>query len=238
MPRIGLVCEGETDRVAIEWYVRKSLVERGFSEITVCKIPNYTDQTSKSKDIHGCTMVLAWLSQPPGKRQRFLVELFGGGLGTEKFDAIVVHLDADNLSKREFRQHVRNQYSMTVKNPRLPEKRGMELRRIIMSVAKLDKLSRGYAIAVAVESTETWCLSSFRNISGDAESISGSDLVQQFMSALHRFENRPIGSFTNVDKTAIRWERFCRHQSTKVELLELQCYHYKKFISDLVRVLE
>ena len=233
MPRIGLVCEGPTDRIAIEWYVRKSLVERGFSDITFREIPDHTDQTSKG--IQGCTMVLAWLSQAPGMRQKFLGDLFASGL--RKCDAIVVHLDADNLSRSQFRQHVRNQYSMTVKNPKLPEKRGIEIRRIIMSVGKLDSLSRGYAIAVAVQSTETWCLSSFRNISGDPESISGVPLNQQFMDALLKFEKQQPRIIKKVTKDPIRWERFCRHTATKVKLLERQCNHYRRLVSELVRVL-
>ena len=101
MPLIGLVCEGPTDRIAIEWYVRKSLVERGFSDITFRKIPEHTDQTSK--DIQGCTMVLAWLSKEPGERQKLLGDIFANGL--RRCDAIVAHLDADNLSMSQFRQH-------------------------------------------------------------------------------------------------------------------------------------
>jgi hypothetical protein len=236
MPRIGVVCEGKTDKVAIEWYVRKSLVCRGFDgDIAVCRISDHTDRTSG--DMQGYTRVLAWLSQPLEQRQRFFVDLFGGNLGPDKFDAIVVHLDADNLSTREFRNHVRNQYGMNVRNPTLPERRGFELRRVIMSVGDLSR-SGGYAIAAAVESTETWCLSSFRNISGDPESISGNALVQKFMESLHIFENRPTTNFNEVDKDSIRWERFCRHHSsTKAELLERQCYHYRIFVSDLVRIL-
>ena len=228
--RIGLVCEGATDRIAIEWYVRKSLVTRGFSDISFQDIPSHIDETSKG--IYGCTMVLAWLHQSPGERRRYFGGLFDGN--SEKCDAIIVHLDADNLSKTEFRQHVLNHYKMRVTNPRSPDRRGTEIRRIIMSVGQLD---RDYAIAAAVESTETWCLSSFGNTAGDPESISGSDLVQQFMSALHRFERRPIGDFKNVDKTDIRWERFCRHRSTKAEVIERRCPQYRKLVSELVRVL-
>lgn len=99
--RIGVVCEGDTDRVAIEWFVRMSLVIRGFDDIAVRKIANYTDQTSRG--IHGFTGGLAWLSQSPEQRQRFFVDLFGGDVRKEKFDAIVVHLDADNLCNQDRR---------------------------------------------------------------------------------------------------------------------------------------
>ena len=233
--RIGVVCEGDTDKVAIEWFVRMSLLIRGFDDIAVCKIASYTDQTSR--DVQGFTGVLAWLSQPPEQRRRFFVDLFGGDVRTEKFDAIVVHLDADNLSTKEFRNHVRNRYDTDVKNHRLPAKRGFELRQLIMSVGKMGKIGDGYAVAVAVESTETWCLSSFRDLPNDPESMSGAPLVQQFMDALHAFERRPKRVFRKANKDPIRWERFCRSTYENVEMLERQCFHYKKFVTDLVREL-
>ena len=233
--RIGVVCEGETDRVAIEWFVRMSLVIRGFDEIAVCRIASYTDQTSR--DTQGFTGVLAWLSQSPEQRQRFFVDLFGGDVRTEKFDAIVVHLDADNLSTKEFRNHVHSKYGKDVKNHRIPEKRGFEIRQLIMSVGKMGKVGDGYAVAVAVESTETWCLSSFRELRDDPESMSGATLVQQFMDALHAVERRPTEVFRKANKDPIRWERFCRRTYENVEVLERQCFHYKKLVTDLVREL-
>ena len=235
MTRIGLLCEGETDRIAIEWYIRKSLVQRGFTDIEFGEIRDHTDQTSR--DIHGWTMVLAWLSQEPGRRQKLLRDIFANS-SSRKYDAIVVHLDADNLSMSEFRQHVLNHYNMTVNNAGLPQKRGFEIRRIIMSVGKLDESSPAYAIGVAVESTETWCLSSFRNISGDPETISGNALDQQFMDALLKFEKRPPRIVSNATKTSIRWERFCRHPTaTRVNRIERQCFHYRRLVSDVLRVL-
>ena len=208
-------------------------MQRGFSDydITFPEIPSHVDNTSKP--VQGCTMVLAWLRQSPGARQRYFGGLFDSS--PERCDAIIVHLDADNLSEVAFRKHVLNHDGMNVKNPKVPDRRGAEIRRIIRAIGKLGL---GYVIATAVESTETWCLASFRDNLGSPERLSGPSLIQQFMDAMHEFEKRPTQIAKKPTKDRMRWERFCRHQlRTKAERIELQCPQYRMLVEDLVGVL-
>ena len=241
MPRIGLVCEGATDRAAIEYYVRESLNSRGYSDVEFLEIPAHRDKTAP---IHGWSMVLAWLSKSPQERNRYLTSPFAGNLHTQTCDAIVVHLDADNLSDAQFRCHIAKWYNTAVKDPTPAQHRGNEIRRIVRRVAKLTlQKSSGasglYVIAAAVESTETWCLSAFQLVNGNPERLSGFPLCQEFMTALHASEGRPIAGrvFSNVSKDVRRRERFCRRTSCDVRLIESQCYHYKKLIVDLCQVI-
>ena len=241
MPRIGLVCEGATDRAAIEYYVRESLSSRGYANVVFLEIPAHRNKTAA---IHGWSMVLAWLSKSPQDRNRYLTSPFAGNLHTQTCDAIVVHLDADNLSDAEFRRHVAKWYNTTVKDPNGAQHRGNEIERIVRQVAKLSSQKRGdfsslYIIASAVEATETWCLSASRFLNGNPEKLSGLALCQEFMTALHASEGRPIGGrvFSNISKDVKRRKRFCRRTSCDVRLIESQCYHYKKLIVDLCKVI-
>ena len=233
--RIGLVCEGETDRIAIEWFVRSSLVDRGFSgDISFCKIQDYKDQTSR--DIHGYTMVLAWLRQGPTARARLFGGMFAGD--SERLDAIVVHLDADNLSSMEFRTHVLRFYDMTVKNHRIPAKRGFAIRTLLTGVGGLGCSSGLYALAVAVESTESWCVAAF-GTTVDPESLKGPTLNAQFMHVMLKAERQPPQVIKEATKDPIRWERLCRRaKPTHVRRLERRCSHYEKLVHDVVRVLK
>ena len=237
MPRIGLVCEGGTDQAAIEHYVRQSLVSRGYSDVTFLKIPAHRDKTNP---IHGWSMVLAWLSKTSGERNRYLASLFASD-NPQKCDAIVVHLDADNLSESQFQDHVSKHYQTTVKDPKSPHHRGREIARIIRQIGNLSTSrnqsnNRRYVIAAAVESTETWCLTAFQAVHDNAERLSGLPLCEQFMTALHNFEQRPIRPFKKVSKDVRRRNKFCRNTADAASQIESQCYHYKKLISDLCQI--
>ena len=241
MPRIGLVCEGATDRAAIENYVRESLSSRGYTDVVFLEIPAHRNRTAP---IHGWSMVLAWLSRSPQNRNRYLTSPFAGNLHTQTCDAIVVHLDADNLSDAEFRRHIAKWYNTAVKDPTGAQHRGNEIKRIVRWVAKLRSQKRGggsnslYVIAPAVESTETWCLSASQFLNGNPERLSGLALCQEFMTALHASEGRPIGGrvFSNISKDVKRRNRFCRRTSCDARMIESQCYHYRRLIVDLCKV--
>ena len=239
MPRIGLVCEGATDRAAIEFYVRQSLVSRGYSDVTFLEIPAHRDKTTTP--IHGFAMVLAWLDQPSGERDRYLMDVFAGD-SVQKCDAILIHLDADNLSQPQFKEHVYKWYDTSVKSPQQAQDRGHEIIRLISHVGKLAS-SRGsaserYVVAAAVESTETWCLSAFRVVPVNPEILSGGSLCQEFMEALLTYEGRPTdGVFRKISKDVRRRTRFCRDTAQNANRIESQCYHYSQLVTDLCRVL-
>ena len=238
MPRIGLVCEGATDRAAITCYVRQSLVSRGYSDVTFFDIPAHRDKTTP---IHGFAMVLAWLSKPSGERNRYLMDLFAGD-NVQRCDAILVHLDADNLSQPQFKKHIHKWYKTSVKSSQRAQDRGKEIARLISHVGKLttsrDPASKRYVIAAAVESTETWCLSAFRVVRVNPEILSGGSLCQEFMQALLAYEGRPTGGvFRKISKDVRRRKRFCRGTAQNADRIERQCHHYNQLVIDLCKVL-
>ena len=232
MPRIGLVCEGATDRAAIERYVRQSLISRGYSDVTFLEIPAHHDKTAS---VHGFAMVLAWLNQSPAERSRYLTDLFAGD-NAQRCDAIVVHLDADNLSRSRFRKHVHRWYQTHLNNPVPPQHRGNEIARLIKRVGKFNSLQ--YVVAAAVESTETWCLSTFP-VSGNPEKLSGQSLRQKFMEVLHLSEGRPTCGrvFSRTSKGRKRREKYCDRTAQHTNRIENQCHHYNKLVTDLCKVI-
>ena len=240
MARIGLVCEGQTDRDAIECYVKRSLSNHGISNVTFLELPAYRDNTIA---ITGWGMVINWLSQNPAKRKHYLQDVFAGGLNTQQCDALVIHLDADNLSDSDFQTHIQSRFKTTVQTPSSPRDRGSELRRIMEHVAKFNSLTNSerdrHVVAAAVESTETWCLSAFQVRQGNPERLSGSSLCTQFMIALHQSEGRPTTGrpFRKISKAVRRRKRLCSRTARHASRIESQCYHYEKLISDLRQVI-
>ena len=239
MRRIGIVCEGPTDRHAIASYVRHSLSNQGISDVEFCDLPAYVDNTAP---LSGSAMVIRWLSQHPMMRSRYLRQLFAGNVKVPLFDALVIHLDADNLSNPSFRAHIYNRFQTTVQNPSGPQRRGSELRRIVEHVGKFSLLTKHdrdrHVLAVAVESTETWCVAAFSNQETNPEQLTPSALRQTFMSTLHKFEGRPTNAqFLKVSKDVRRRRKYCRLTAQYANRIEMQCSHYKKLVTDLCRVL-
>ena len=239
MRRVGIVCEGPTDRHAIASYVGQSLSNQGISDVEFRDLTAYVDNTAPST---GWAMVIRWLSQNPMIRTRYLRQLFAGSVNAPLVDALVIHLDVDNLSISSFRAHIYNRFQTTVQNPSGPQRRGSELRRVVEHVGKfslLEKYDRDrHVLAVAVESTETWCVAAFRNQKTDPEQLTASSLRQAFMSALHKFEGRPTNTqFRKVSKDVRRRSKFCRFTAKHADRIEMQCSHYKKLVTDLCRVL-
>ena len=232
--RIGIVCEGATDAHAITWFLGASLESRGVRAEFITLQPEM-DRTSPRG---GWGLVLKWLERnPPSSRNKmyFGGGLFGYGLSAYQCDVIVFQMDADNLSDEAFRSHIGNQFGMDVFDSDDPIDRGHEIRSIIEVAGNFNELveveRERHIVSPAVESTETWCVGAFRRLEEDPELLRGQELCVEFMTALHRSENRPIQVFTQVDKSPDRRSRFCKTHSVGVARLENQCRHYRELVS-------
>lgn len=235
--RIGIVCEGPTDRHAIVNFVRASLTDRGIRPEFVAIQPEI-DRTNPS----GWHAVLNWLlNNPPAVRLTSYLGggLFAEGLSAKSCDLLILQIDADNLSERGFQNWNRTRLGYTVKDMADPIGRGNEIRLIIRIAGKFDMLSdrdsRRHLPAPAVESTETWCIAAFRPLRRNPEYLSGPALCQEFMTALHESEGRPIQSFTHINKSPDRRRRYCGRHSSGFRRLEAQCRHYQALVESIVR---
>ena len=235
--RVGVVCEGQTDVHAITSFLEASLTGRGITP-TFVEIQPETDRTQPTDG--GWGAVLHWLQDnPPQVRiaTYFSGGLFGGGLSAKRCDVMVFQMDADILSDTPFQKWTKRHLKHSVVDRIDPVHRGNELRAIIEIAGAFHQLSpddkRRHIAAPAVESTETWCVAAFQSLSGDPERLTGPDLRDEFMTALHRSENRPVQQFSRIDKQPNRRRRYCTKHAVGVGRVETQCRHYRELVEAL-----
>ena len=238
--RIGVVCEGPTDAHAIVCFLHASLTHRGVTPDFISIQPD-ADKTRLPDG--GWGAVLRWLEKnPPRSRTKtyFHGGLFDDGLSAKQCDVMVFQLDTDILPDQAFQKWMRRHYDYSVRNLSDPVERGAEITSMIEIVGEFSKLSladlRRHIPAPSVESTETWCIAAFRQLSLDPELLSGSELCQEFMTTLHRSENRPIQNFVRINKDPNRRHRYCEKNSGGFARLERQCYHYLNLVDALVSI--
>lgn len=238
--RIGVVCEGPTDALAITNFLRASLKGHGIESVFVPIQPE-SDRTKPSDG--GWHAVLNWLRKnPPESRIKNYLSggLFDSDLSEKRCDVLVFQMDSDILSECGFQNWTRKTLDYDVTDSSDPIQRGNEIRSIIGVAGRFKTLSDDESTrhipAPAVESTETWCVAAVRTLSDDPERLKGTDLCQEFMTALHRSEDRDIQPFTQIDKTPGRRSRFCKkHAAGGFRLVETQCRHYRELVKSLTR---
>lgn len=212
--RIGVVCEGPTDEPAITNFLRASLKGQGIESVFVPIQPE-SDRTKPSDG--GWHAVLNWLRKnPPKSRIKNYLSggLFDDGLSAKRCNVLVFQIDSDILSECGFQNWTRNNLGYDVTDSSDPIQRGNEIRSIIGIAGKFEELSDDESTrhipAPAVESTEAWCVAVYGMFSGDHERLKGLDLCREFMTALHRSEDRDLQPFTQINKTPGRRSRFCK----------------------------
>lgn len=190
----------------------------------------------------GWLSVLRWLRGNPPKSRipTYLHEgLFDDGLSAKRCDVLVFQMDADILSHESFQNWARKSLRYDVADSADPTQRGSEIRSIIETAGDFGSLSRRdserHVTAPAVESTETWCIASFRTRRRNPEHLTGQELCHEFMTALLESEGRPVQSFTQIDKSPSRRRRFCERHSGGFQRVEKQCRHYRALVESVVR---
>ena len=198
-------------------------------------IPLQPDPDATSPE-GGWTNVLLWLkNHPPDNRvlQFFNGGLFGGELGQKPLDGILVQLDSDILGNDSFGAYVKKQHGHTVANPAAAGQRAEEVRHVLSLAARLLEMTEAdvsrHVLAPAVETTETWCVAAFSPLHSDFESLSGQDLVDEFMFALERSESRtPKPPYANVSKSPSRRLRFCEAYASQSDRVIAGCPRFQE----------
>lgn len=234
---IGVVCEGPTDAHAIRYFLQESLRARGVVPVFVSIQPKI-DKTRPSNG--GWGLVMNWLTRnPPESRTKayFRGGLFGEGMSAKQCDVLVIQMDTDILSQVTFQNWMQSNFQYSVNDDPTPIRRGGEVKLILEIVGEFDKLSDDdlsrHVFAPSVESTETWCIAVRRQLEIDPERLRGTDLMREFMTALHESEHRPIQDFVHLNKNADRRHRYCKENSDGFRTLEQQCFHYRALVDSL-----
>ena len=225
---IGVVCEGQTDYVAICSFLGQALVKREIEPKFIALQP----QPGNSDDA-GWTRVFFWLEQnPPEARIR---TYFGGGLfendlGSEKCDVLLFQMDSDILDDGTFSGYMKNR-AINYSIPANPVDRGKEICRLLSLFSRFEELVAAdmsrHIFAPAVESTETWCVAAFKKLATDPELLRGQELWDAFTDCLLRSEGRnPNPPFGTPDKDVKRRSEYCTRHANSV-FIEPQSLHFR-----------
>lgn len=233
--RIGVVCEGQTDYIAISQFVGSSLAAVG---IEADFLPIQPEMGAS--DDAGWTRVVFWLEQnPPASRfyKYFGNGLFHSSLSNKRCDVILIQMDSDILDDECFSNFM-NKKSIAFNVPSDPVGRGAEIRRILLNFAQSDTMTDAerlrYIWAPAVEATETWCIAAFARMDVDPEILKVQDLWNEFGKCLAQSEGKlPNSQYGQPDKDQDRRRKYCeKHIGSK--FLEAQSFHFREIINQII----
>ena len=238
--RIGVVCEGATDFVAIDAFFGQSLADHGI-EAEFVPIQPEKDKTSPEG---GWGNVLHWLQKktPAARKQEF----FNGGLFADDFaqppfDCLLIHLDTDILGNTSFKKFIKKAfgYNAIEPEPGEPTERAREVSDILRLVWQDEDMTKvdqeRHVPAVAVESTENWCVAAFSARPENFEALSREDLANRFMSALERSERRdPKTGYKKIDKSPKRREKFRKTHKGNYQRIASGCHHFQLILDRLL----
>lgn len=238
--RIGVVCEGPSDYPAIEHFVGVALADLGISATFRSLHP----EMDRTRPTGGWASVLTWFKRYTAQtriQKYFNGGLFGGDLGEDHLDAILVHLDSDVLEDVSFKKFVLKEYGVSIVTASNPRARAQEVEKVLAGAAEMSILSssdrKRHVFFPAIESTEAWCVSAFSGKPIKANYLNGNALRDAFMSALEASEGKsPKHAYENVDKSATRRERFCKKHSKGAGRISRNCVVFRSSMRKLANV--
>lgn len=234
--KIGVVCEGMTDFMAINYYVGMALENKGIKSEFVPLQP-LPDNTSGG----GWGNVFTWLDKNPPKARE---QLFGRGLFANSkklsgLDSIVIHLDTDIIPEISFLNFLKIR-NYLIKQAVTLEQKSVEVSRLIFHFSHLDECSAEHAkkhiAAPIAESSEAWCVAIDPEFLGVAESLSGENLINAFGVSFARFNKKiPMQNYSAINKKIKSREKYCQNTANGVERLKI-CTQFVLLVESLTLV--
>ncbi|WP_313291334.1 hypothetical protein [Rhizobium rhizoryzae] len=219
--RIGIVCEGPTDFLAIRYFIGQALNSRGFTGVEFVDLQPQLDATQSSA---GWGNIERWLAQTTATlrvRRYFSGGLFDDDLDTKSCDLIVVQMDCDHLNDTSFVSFNAEKYGLANSIGQSAQGLYSFAVQVLERWCDLASLTQAdvkrHIMIPAHLSTESWCIAAFKRNSDDPDLLTSSELVSEFMNMLHLSEGRakPNVPINSRDKNVKRRESFCkRHAST------------------------
>jgi hypothetical protein len=236
--KIGIVCEGLTDFVAIKTFVKRSLGKRG-CDVEIIGLQPMPDETRAGA---GWGEVFRWLEKYPPKLRmtQFLGGgLFGGGLSGNTCDLILIQLDSDIIGEEGFNKKIERS-GHEVKLPDEPSERASYLKSIIEHFANFSDMTpeerRKHFPFPAIESTETWCIAAHSECVDNPERYKVEDLKHHFGCLVADvFGQQRQEVYANINKKLPTRQKVCDHLDSDdcLTRLEGQCAQYKSDIDSL-----
>lgn len=238
--RIGVVCEGPTDFVAIQSFIGHALEDKVLTPEFIAIQPTMDNTSPKA----GWGNVLLWLnSNPPASR---ISRYFGGGLfaddlAFEPLDCFLIQIDTDVIENASFVNFARNTYGIAVVAREQPEDRAQQIERVLTAALRNNEMTdadiRRHVAALAVESTEAWCVAAHKATGENTETMKGQDLTDSFMSALALSEGRPATPpYGTINKEIDRRQRLCDSLRARSARVCRSCTHFNRAVTALLAI--
>lgn len=146
---------------------------------------------------------------------------------------MLFQLDSDILGEHSFSKYNLTNYKHTVKAPIEPAQRSQEIRTILSLAAQIAEMTvadvNRHVFAPAVESTETWCIAAFSAQANDFESLTGQNLIDEFMSALEITEGKAAAPpYAAINKAIKRREPFCNSLAGSSQRIVASCESFRQ----------
>ncbi|WP_143273411.1 hypothetical protein [Azospirillum palustre] len=235
--RIGVICEGPTDYHAISCLIGAALESQKINAKFIDLQPNM-DSTQADG---GWSLIEKWFEnyQPDIRVHRYLKGgFFEQDLDEKSCDVFLIQMDSDILDNRNFISYIGEKYNLAFNTLDTPLKRGEAISQVLEKWAKSEECSnfdkKRHIYAPAVESTETWCIASFKRTKENLEATKGVDLCEKFMDALHQSEGRTPQKFSEVDKSVSRRKKFCQKHVKGHQIAREQCFHFNQAVDNLI----
>lgn len=240
--RIGVVCEGPTDFIAISRFLKASLSHRGI-DASFKDIQPKLDASSVSSG-GGWSNVLIWLkNNPPQARKLALFGdgLFSNGLSEKKCDLILIQIDTDVLDDDSFLNYVKNEMNThPIVHPiSQPNLRYDAAERILLFFSgfssTIESQKNSHIIAPAVENTETWCVAVRKPNINNVENLNKAEIFEEFKTRLLDSEGpeKLRGGF----KSQRRRQKYCLNHENNVSRLEGRCSQYLRALQQILQSL-
>ena len=237
MLRIGVVCEGQTDFVAIKIFLEEEFSRLGKKVIFDMIQPAY-DNTLPS----GWSQVLLWLENNELAFRSALYlkgeSLFAVEDDDVKYDALLFQIDSDIIGEDSFEVFIKKRnlaYALPANNV----DRGNVIRHILLSIgghaSDADSLLRKEIMAPIVESSEAWILAA-ENVANHPESLIGQPLIDAFGALVARASGQPPKeAYVSINKTTKTRKRIC-NLIVKTSSPAGRSHHYDEVVQKIANL--
>lgn len=237
--RIGVVCEGQTDFIALESFLIPALANEGVAAQLVDLQPRM-DLTRQGA---GWSNALTWLitNNLASRQLNYLgTGLFSGIASPKNCDVILTIIDADVLDFPDFSGFLKNKGYAPVNSPQDSEARYTLIQSTLATVCGFATVAEAalgkHVVAAAVENSEAWCTASYveDGIVADPEKLPKAAIAAAFANKLVHFDGQ--GADESI-KDVTRRRDFCRSPQASWERVCRSCPMFQKLRDEVVAAL-
>lgn len=235
--RIGVICEGQTDFLAIKIFLEKEFLLLGQNFVFDMIQPAFDNSLPS-----GWPQVLLWLENNEMTFRSALYlkgdSLFAVEDEEAKYDALLFQMDSDVIGEQSFEGFIEKRkisYAPPVNNV----DRGNVIRHVMLAIgghaSDAEALHHKEVMAPVVESSEAWVLAA-ENIANNPEVLIGQPLINEFGALVGRCSGHaPKPSYGSINKNTKTRGRICK-AIARASTPAGRSHHYDEVVRKLVNL--